>query len=227
MVHQAEILTYLQTFLTTHRIEKFKEILNNRTRHFTVAIEDVYQPHNASAILRSCDVFGIQDVHIIEKSYVFKNSNQVSKNANKWLNTYKYRNYKNNSLACIDNLKSKGYQIVATTPHTDSCLLQDFDINKKAAFFFGVEKEGLSDDVLKNADVTLKIPMYGFTESLNISVAAAIVLQHCVNKLHHSNINWALSETEKDILMLDWTKKTIKDVDNIIERYLENKENSV
>jgi tRNA (guanosine-2'-O-)-methyltransferase len=220
MAHQSEILTYLQTFLTTHRIEKFKEILKNRTRHFTVAIEDVYQAHNASAILRSCDVFGIQDIHIIEKSYVFKNSNQVSKNANKWLNTYKYRDYKNNSLACVKALKSKGYQIVATTPHTNSCLLQDFDITKKAAFFFGVEKEGLSGDILNNADVTLKIPMYGFTESLNISVAAAIVLQHCSTKLHQSEIAWQLSEKEKQILELEWTKKTIKDVDNIIARYL-------
>ncbi|MFK5891558.1 MAG: RNA methyltransferase [Flavobacteriaceae bacterium] len=223
MVNNSEILTYLQTFLTTHRIERFKEILSQRTRYFTVAIEDVYQPHNASAILRSCEVFGIQDVHIIEKNYVFKNSKQVSKNANKWLNTYKYRDYKNNSLACIDILKKKGYQIVATTPHTDSCLLQNFDITKKAAFFFGVEKEGLSDDVLKNADVALKIPMYGFTESLNISVAAAIVLQHCSTKLHQSEIDWQLSETEKQNLELEWTKKTIKDVDNIVERYLENK----
>jgi len=223
MSNNSEILTYLQTFLTRHRIERFKEILSQRTRHLTVAIEDVYQPHNASAILRSCEVFGIQDVHIIEKNYVFKNSNQVSKSANKWLNVYKYKNHKNNSLACLETLRSKGYQIVATTPHTDSCLLQDFDVTKKAAFFFGVEKEGLSEDVLKNADVTLKIPMYGFTESLNISVAAAIVLQHCSTKLHQSDIDWQLSETEKQTLELEWTKKTIKDVDNIIERYLQNK----
>jgi len=224
MARQSEILTYLQTFLTTHRIERFKNILNQRTRHFTVAIEDVYQPHNASAVLRSCEVFGIQDVHIIEKNYVFKNSNQVSKNANKWLNIYKYKNHKNNSLACVKTLKKEGYQIVATTPHTDSCLLQDFDITKKAAFFFGVEKEGLSDDILQNADVSLKIPMYGFTESLNISVAAAIVLQHCSNKLHQSNVDWQLSELEKQTLELEWTKKTIKDVDKIVERYIQKGE---
>lgn len=221
MASQTELLTYLQSFLTPHRVEKFNEVLNNRTRHFTVAIEDVYQPHNASAILRSCDVFGIQDVHIIEKNYVFKNSNQVSKNANKWLNTFKYNSHKDNSLACLKALKSKGYQIVATSPHTDSCLLQDFDISKKSVFFFGVEKEGLSDTILNNADVTLKIPMYGFTESLNISVAAAIVLQHCSTKLRQSEIDWQLSEAEKEVLKLEWTKKTIKDVDNIIARYLQ------
>jgi tRNA (guanosine-2'-O-)-methyltransferase len=220
MTAQTELLKYLQTFLTPHRVEKFKKVLNKRTRHFTVAIEDVYQPHNASAILRSCDVFGIQDVHIIEKNYLFKNSNQVSKNANKWLNTIKYKNHKNNSLACVKALKSKGYQIVATTPHTDSCILQDFDVRKKSAFFFGVEKDGLSDDILMNADMSLKIPMYGFTESLNISVAAAIVLQDCISKLHQTKVNWQLSETEKKVLELEWTKKTIKDVDNIIERYL-------
>jgi len=223
MSNQLALLNYLQTFITPHRIDRFNDILNNRTRHLTVAIEDVYQPHNASAVLRSCEVFGIQDVHIIEKNYVFKNSNQVSKKAHKWLNIYKYKNHKNNSLACVKALKKEGYQIVATTPHTDSCLLQDFDITKKAAFFFGVEKEGLSDDILQNADVTLKIPMYGFTESLNISVAAAIVLQHCSTKLHQSNIDWALSDIEKQSLELEWTKKSIKDVGNIIERYIQKR----
>ena len=120
MSNQLALLNYLQTFITPHRIDRFNDILNNRTRHLTVAIEDVYQPHNASAVLRSCEVFGIQDVHIIEKNYVFKNSNQVSKKANKWLNIYKYKNHKNNSLACVKALKKEGYQIVATTPHTDS-----------------------------------------------------------------------------------------------------------
>lgn len=223
MSNQLALLNYLQTFITPHRIDRFNDILNNRTRHLTVAIEDVYQPHNASAVLRSCEVFGIQDVHIIEKNYVFKNSNQVSKKANKWLNIYKYKNHKNNSLACVKALKKEGYQIVATTPHTDSCLLQDFDITKKAAFFFGVEKEGLSDDILLNADVTLKIPMYGFTESLNISVAAAIVLQHCSTKLHQSNVDWQLSELEKQTLELEWTKKSIKDVGKIIDRYMQKR----
>jgi len=227
MVSQAELLKYLQTFLTPHRLEKFSEVLNKRTRHFTVAIEDVYQPHNASAILRSCDIFGVQDVHIIEKSYIFKNSSQVSKGANKWLSTFKYKNHKNNSLACVKTLKKSGYQIVATTPHTDSCILQDFDVAKKSAFFFGVEKEGLSEDILQNSDVTLKIPMYGFTESLNISVAAAIVLQHCVAKLHQTKVYRQLSEEEKETLKLEWTKKTIKNVDDIVERYLQNKQLSI
>ena len=101
--------------------------------------------------------------------------------------------------------------------------MQDFDITQKAAFFFGVEKEGLSDDILQNADVSLKIPMYGFTESLNISVAAAIVLQHCSTKLHQSNINWTLSDVEKQSLELEWTKKSIKDVGKIIDRYMQKR----
>jgi tRNA (guanosine-2'-O-)-methyltransferase len=218
-----DLLNYLKTFLTESRQERFKTILNKRTRHLTVAIENVYLSHNASAVLRSCEVFGIQDVHVIEKNYAFKTSTQITKGANKWLTISKYNDYKNNTLACIDMLRKKGYQIVATTPHTDSCMLQDFDISKKSAFFFGVEKEGLSDDVLQNADVTLKIPMYGFSESLNISVAAAIILQHCTHKMKSQIIDWQLSQEEKDILELEWTKKTIKDVNQIIAHYRNNK----
>ncbi|MCF6213638.1 MAG: RNA methyltransferase [Flavobacteriaceae bacterium] len=218
------LLNHLKTFLTASRQQRFKTILNKRTRHFTVAVENVYLSHNASAVLRSCEVFGIQDVHIIEKEYAFKTSTQITKGANKWLTISKYSQFRNNTLACIESLKKEGYQIVATTPHTNACELQNFDVSKKSAFFFGVEKEGLSDGVLQNADITLKIPMYGFSESLNISVAAAIILQYCTHKLKASAINWQLSRDEKDILELAWTKKTIKSVEQIISHYYESKE---
>ncbi len=223
MSQQVDLLGYLQTFLTTHRQDLFKTILRDRTRHFTVVFENIFMKHNASAVLRTCDVFGIQDVYAIENTYVFKASKQVTKGANKWLNIIKYHNHKNNTLACISDLKTKGYQIVATSPHHNPCALKDFDVTKKSAFFFGVEKEGLSDEVLKHADVTLKIPMYGFSESLNISVAAAIILQHCAQKIRDLNLDWQLSQDEKDILELEWTKKSIKNVDEIIQHYLNNK----
>lgn len=213
-------IEYLEQFVTDKRKGLFKKVLDERTRHFTVAIEDIYQPHNASAVVRSCEIFGIQDVHVIQNKYKFYASNQVAKGAQKWLdfNLFKEKDT-NNTLACIDHLRSKGYQIIATTPHNDSCVLQDFDISQKSAFFFGVEKEGLSKDVMENADGYLKIPMVGFTESLNISVAAAIILQSMNEKLKKSDVNWQLSGIEKNELYLEWLQKSIKSIKKIREYY--------
>ncbi|AMC10033.1 rRNA methyltransferase [Lutibacter profundi] len=215
-----KFIEYLEQFVTNDRKELFKKVINNRTRHFTVAIEDIYQPHNASAVVRSCEIFGIQDVHVIENKYKFYASNQVAKGAQKWLDFKFYKEKDiNNTLECINNLREKGYKIIATTPHNDSCVLQDFDVTEKSVFFFGVEKEGLSKDVLENADGFLKIPMVGFTESLNISVAAAIILQRMNEKLKASNVKWQLNELEKSELYLEWLEKSIKSIKKIREHY--------
>ncbi|MDC1375229.1 TrmH family RNA methyltransferase, partial [Polaribacter sp.] len=123
-------------------------------------------------------------------------------------------------------LKEKGYQIIATTPHNDSCLLQDFDVTKKSAFVFGVESEGVSETVIENADGFLKIPMVGFTESLNISVAAAIILQEVTSKLRNSEVDWKLSDEEKQMLYFNWVKTTIKNVDKIEAYYQQNLKNN-
>lgn len=215
-----KFITHLEQFITTHRKDLFKKVLNERTRHFTVVIEDIFQPHNSGAVIRSCDVFGIQDIHVIESNYQFYASSQVAKGAQKWLDFSLYnKRHTNNTLNCIADLREKGYKIIATTPHNDSCLLQDFDIRQKSAFFFGVEKEGLSKDVMENADGYLKIPMVGFTESLNISVAAAIVLQNLTEKLKKSDINWQLTDVEKSEKYLDWLQKSIKGIKKIEEAY--------
>jgi tRNA (guanosine-2'-O-)-methyltransferase len=213
-------LEYLEGFLTDKRKELFKKVLNDRTRHFTVVLEDIFQSHNASAVVRSCDIFGIQDLHIIESKYEFINSRHVAKGAQKWLDFHNYRDPEiNNTLKCIETLKSEGYQIIATTPHIESCYLQDFDISKKSAFFFGVEKAGLSNFVMDNADGFLKIPMVGFTESLNISVAAAIILQNLNERLKASTINWQLSKEEKELKYIDWMEKTIKSIKSVKAHY--------
>ena len=215
-----KFIDYLEQFVSEKRRNKFKEVLENRTRHFTVAIEDIFMPQNASAVVRSCDVFGLQDVHIIESKYKFYASNHIAKGAQKWLDFSLYKEKdNNNTLDCIANLRSKGYKIIATTPHNDSCLMQDFDITEKAAFFFGVEKAGLSKDVMDNADGFLKIPMVGFTESLNISVAAAIILQNQTEKLKKSDVNWQLTALEKDEKYQQWMEKSIKSIKKIKENY--------
>jgi tRNA (guanosine-2'-O-)-methyltransferase len=212
---------YISPFLTDRRKELFDKILHQRTKHFTVILEDLFQIHNTSAVIRSCDIFGIQDVHIIENKYKSYMSNQVGKGSQKWVDFHHYRSKQHNTQDCIDSIKSQGYQLIATTPHNDSCLIQDFDISKKSAFVFGVEKEGVSDMMLEQADGFLKIPMVGFTESLNISVAAAIVLQSTTDRLRRSEINWKLTEEEMRVKKIDWMEKTIKSISKIQERYKE------
>ena len=222
-----KLLNYFEGFLTDNRKSLFKKVLEKRTRHFAVVLEDIFQPHNASAVVRTADIFGVQDVHAIENKYTNKVSRHVAKGSQKWITSKRYKSDGDNTKICLDNLREKGYQIIATTPHNDSCLLQDFDVTKKSAFVFGVEAEGASDFVKEQADGFLKIPMVGFTESLNISVAAAIVLQDVTTKLRNSDVNWQLSQDEKDDLYFDWVKKTIKNVDKIEEHYHQNIESEI
>lgn len=214
-----KLLEHLETYLTDSRKQKFSNVLSQRTKHFTVATEDVYQLHNTSAVIRSCDVFGVQEVNIIEERNTKRIDREIAMGAQKWVDLNRYNSVK----ACIYYLKLKGYQIVATTPHTNDTLLHDFDVTKKSCFFFGRETEGLSQEVLDAADCYLKIPMVGFTESLNISVSAAIILQEVTTKLKQTSINWKLSQNEIFEKRLDWCKKTLKSYDDIVARFYETK----
>jgi len=213
--YDPDYTAYLEQFVTDKRKETLKNVLRQRTRHFTVALEDLYQMHNISAVVRSCDIFGIQDVHIIRKNYDARISHGIAKGAEKWLSLYNY----GGTAEAIRHLKEQGYRIVATTPHRASVMLPDFDVTHKAAFFFGVEKDGLSPEVLDHADEYLKIPMFGFTESFNISVAAALVLYETVLKLRRSNIPWQLSIAEQNYLYQLWLEKTIKNIDTLRKRF--------
>ena len=209
------LLEHLESYLTESRKERFSKVLLQRTKHFTVATEDVYQLHNTSAVIRSCDVFGIQEVHIVEEINSKRIDREIAMGAQKWVDINRHHSVK----AAISELKHNGYQIVATTPHKNDAMLHDFDVSKKSCFFFGRETQGLSQDVIDEADCFLKIPMSGFTESLNISVSAAIILQHVTTKLKQSSIKWQLTEAEQQEKRLDWCKKTIKSYEEIIERY--------
>jgi len=199
-------LEFLENILTENRKERFLNVLKNRTRHFTVAVEDVFQMHNTSAVMRSCEVFGIQELNIIEQRFGKRIDKEIAMGAQKWvdINTF------DSITGSLDNLQSRGYQIIATTPHEDDCLLEDFDISKPCALFFGTERDGLSEEIIKRADGFLKIPMVGFTESLNISVSAAIIIQNLTERLRKSNIQWQLSENEIVEKRLQWAKNSIK-----------------
>lgn len=210
-----QLLAYLEQFISPERKARFEEILEKRTKYITVAIEDVFQLHNTSAVIRSCEVFGIQEAHVIEDRFGKRLDKNIAMGAEQWVDVKRY----GSTQKCMDQLRSEGYRIIATTPHDDSCLLNDFKLDGKTALFFGTEKEGLSANVLKNADGHLKIPMIGFTESLNISVSAAIIMQHLGQELRKSGVAWQLGEAEKFEKRLDWSKKSIKSIEDILKRY--------
>jgi len=137
------------------------------------------------------------------------------------VDVFRYNSVQN----CLDAMRAKGYQIIATTPHDDSCLLHEFDITKPSALFFGTERDGLSKEVLEQADGFLKIPMVGYTESLNISVSAAIIIQDITNRLRQSDLDWKLTDEEVWEKRLDWARKSIKDIEFIERKYWEALQN--
>ena len=213
---EKKILDHLQEYLTPRRRALFEKVLAQRTDYLTVVAQDVYQLHNTSAVVRSCDVFGIQNIHVIEEKIPRRIDKEIAMGAQKWVDINRYNSAKD----CLKKLREKGYQIVATSPHDDSQLLEDFDISKPSALFFGTERDGLSEEIMNEADATIKIPMVGFTESLNISVSAAIILQSLTTKLRNSPVKWEFSEERKDEIRMDWTKKTVKNSEEIIKRFL-------
>lgn len=218
-----ELIDYLSPLISENRRAKFDEVLNYRTRHITIVLEDLYQPHNASAVLRSCDIFGIQDIHIIENRNAYTVNRDIALGSPKWLNTYTYKETENNTLNCIKQLKEKGYRIVATSPHKNSQTIEELPIDKPLAVIFGTELTGISDTVRAHADEFVTIPMFGFTESFNISVSVALCLQALTTKLHRSNADWHLKDNEKEELLLTWLRNTIRKVELIEKDFLERR----
>ncbi|MES2838249.1 MAG: RNA methyltransferase [Bacteroidota bacterium] len=220
------LLEFLKTFVLDRKLDLFNEKLNNRTRHITIALENLFQEQNASAIIRTAECFGLQDIHVIENDNNFKINTDIVNGGDRWVNLHKYHPDAEQSatLKCINSLKQKGYKIIATTPHTNDCNLNDFNVADKFALFFGEEKPGVSSEIIDNADGFLKIPIYGFTESFNVSVAAAIIIHHLQNKIVNSPaINWQLSDDEKQEIMYNWVVKTVPKSKKVIDYYYQSK----
>jgi len=217
-----ELISYLSSFVTEERVKLFQRKIKKRSRHLTLVLEDVFQSRNISAAMRSADCFGLQDIHIIENKNKFISDKTVSLGAGEWLSIIHHNKEKNNTKLCIENLKKQGYQIIATTPHNSDITLDEVDIeNNKIAILLGTELTGLSNQALKLADKKMKIEMHGFTESLNISVSAAICCQNLSNKMRKSDINWKIKKNEDDEIMLNWLRNTIKASEEIEQRFFE------
>ena len=211
---------FLCDCLTDDRLARFDEVLDLRTRHLTVVLENVYHTHNASACLRTCDCFGVQDVHIIEARNELDPSPDVALGASKWLTLYKYgsdddipyRQHKEGSKAtsqCLRSLKAQGYRVLVTSPRQNSRPISDVEIDERTAIVFGAEQIGVTETAIAEADETVHIPMHGFTESFNISVAVAIVLHQLTTKLHRSQISWQLTAAEREVIHHQWVCRSL------------------
>lgn len=213
---KTKLIEHLGGYVSKHKRELIRKVLKNRTRFITIVLEDIYQPHNASAVMRTADCLGIQDIHIIENRNQYEINPGVTLGSTKWLTINKYQSDSNK---CIDNLRENGYQIVGTSPSKTHQSINEFQIEGPLALVFGTELDGLSQEVLNNVDKIVSIPMVGFTESFNISVSAAICLYHLVNQLPESKINWQLTNEEKEELTLEWYKKIVKRSDLLEQEY--------
>ena len=220
-----KLLDHLETMLTENRKEKFAEIVRNRTRHITIVLEDIFQPHNASAVLRTCDCFGIQDVHIIENRNKYEVNPDVALGSSKWLTIRKYNRAEDNTAECIAGLKERGYRVIATTPHLDGYTPETLPLDEKTALLFGTELEGLSATAAAMADGFIRIPMYGFTESLNISVSAAVLLHTLTERLRTNPAGRGLTSEEQLEVRLEWAMNSIRRSSVIASEFLAKQSN--
>jgi len=215
------LLEFLNTFVSEHKKELFEKVLAQRTRHITVVLENIYQPHNANAVLRTCEALGVQDVHIIEDRNPFQLSLNVTQGSAKWLDLEHYSKEGIATKECVDTLRASGYKLACATPHAELTIDQ-LNIQEPLAICFGTELTGASDELIEACDVQFKLPMFGFTESYNISVSAALVLYDLVGRMRGSDKEYGLSENEKQSLRLLWAKKTVHEPEKL-GRYFDEK----
>lgn len=223
----SDLLAYLAQYVTEHKKARIEEVLALRSRYFTVVLEDIYKPHNASAVIRTCDCFGVQDIHVIEKENSYDINPYVVRGASQWVDLHKYQSSQEATAvdACFGRLRNDGYKIFATSPHGESMPLNALQPDRKTALVFGNEHGGVSQEVLDKCDGVIHIPMTGFTESFNISVSASICLYDLQQKVIPSQSEkYYLSEKEKEVLRFNWYKSVVKNADVHIRQFYNGRE---
>ncbi len=214
-----ELYEKLSAFISDNKRELFDRLAPMRTRHVTVVLEDIYQSQNASAVVRTSDLVGIQDIHVIENRNKYQLNPDVTLGSSKWVDIHRYRTHKDNTLTCVQTLREKGYRIIATSPRGKEITPDSIELHRPMAFCFGTELTGLSDQLMEVADEHMRIPMYGFTESFNISASAAIILYTVMQRLRGSDIEWRLDEVSLDALKLDWARKVVHSAQHLEEHF--------
>ncbi|MDE0155672.1 MAG: RNA methyltransferase [Gammaproteobacteria bacterium] len=218
---QQNTIDYLSGFINEERRERLQQVLGERTRHVTVVLEDIYQPQNASAVVRTCECFGVQELHVIENVYEYRLNPAVVQGSSKWIDLFRHnREEQDNSRACIEQLKQRGYRIIAMDPAPGGKTVDQLDIGDKLALCFGSEEPGLSATLMDLADETVRIPIHGFTRSYNLSVSAGISLYILVTALKNSSVNWQLDERDATDLYIRWLAASTPAGEVLLEDYL-------
>ena len=220
---ERQLIQHFSQYVSDHKKEFIERVLRERTRYVTLVLEDIYQSQNASAVLRTCECLGLQDIHIIEDDTKYEVNKRVLKGANKWLDLHRYKMKGfNNSEICFRTLREAGYKILVTDPSPDGVSINDIPVDQKMAVVMGNELHGTSEFAIKNADQKIFIPMHGFTESFNISVSAAIILNTLLTKVRSSDVEWHLSSEEKQLIRLQWLRKIVRRSDLIEHEFLKS-----
>jgi len=219
---QQKLIAYLSQFTTNHKLEVIDRTLQERTRHVALVLEDVFHGHNISAAVRSAECFGVQDIHIIEQRHGYSFKEGITKGASEWLSVYRYTKHENNTAHCFEWLKKNNYCVAVTSPHAKGYAIHELPLDKKIALVFGTEQSGITQYAYDNADAHVVVPMYGMTESLNISVCAALCLYDVTSRLRAGSSAWRLSEEEKTEIKLEWLRRIVRGSDQLEKRFLEN-----
>ena len=221
MTEDAYVLQEFYKIITPNKVGLFEKIAPQRSRHLIVGLENIQQDHNASAIMRTMDCLGFQELHLIEKNNNYQFQRDIALGAARWLEVVQHQQEPEPILDAINTLKAKGYRIVATSPHHRANTPQDIDLKQPIALFFGAEKHGISAELEANADSFLHIPMHGFTESFNLSVSAALVLNALRTRLAASNIDWLLTTTEQTQLKIAWCERILNGGQQLAQKFRE------
>ncbi len=210
-----ERIEYLSDFMTPERRATLEQTVSMRTHYMTILTENTFHSQNASALMRHCEAFGLQDIHAVENLCQFRTYTDIVRGTDKWVDLSRYEK----SPAAIAELKEQGYRIVATTPHCEDCTPESFDVEAgKFALVFGTEHAGISEDIIAAADEFLRIPMCGMVESLNVSASAAILIYMLSERMRHSSADWKLSDEEQLEILYRWMKESVKDSDGVMQR---------
>ncbi len=225
MSERSELVDYFTQLATPNRRARIDQVLAFRTRYITIVLEDIYQPHNASAVLRSCDCFGLQDVHIIENRNAYQVNPDVDMGASKWLSLIRYNESgADNTACCLTGLRQRGYRLLAASPHKDAVPIDRIDISTKTAVLLGTEEAGLTQAALGAVEGVFRVPMFGFTESFNISVCAALILSKLTEKMRGVGLDWRLSDEEQQVLKIAWLKQTVRGADELEKQFLDQRQ---
>ena len=210
----AQLINILGPYLTPARIERLRGVVGRRTSTVITVIEGLINLGNVSAVMRSAEALGFHQFHVIEGGTRFKNSPRTSQGAEKWLDVSRWPD----AATCIPQLQARGYSVVATHLDDTAVPIGEIDFTKPTALVFGNEQEGISEELARLADQRCIIPMVGFVQSFNISVAAAVALYHAYHdRMSRQGFHGDLDDTEKEALLAAYYYRSVKHADDILK----------